>query len=95
MPVCHNPADIDRGVCCLIVLAAARPELGRCRRQSCEVSTMEHRPKTRLDQVRDAIRLTHDSMRTEESSVAWITRYILFHNQRHPTRWPAKQSRPF
>ena len=45
---------------------------------------MEQRPKKLLDQVRDAIRLKHYSIRTEESSVTWIKRSILFHNTRHP-----------
>jgi len=45
---------------------------------------MEQRPKKLLDQVRDAIRLKHYSPRTEDSYVAWIRRYILFHNKRHP-----------
>ena len=44
---------------------------------------MEQRPKKLLDQVRDAIRLKHYSVPTEEARVAWITRYILFHNKRH------------
>jgi integron integrase len=48
------------------------------------VSTLEHRPKKLLDYVRDAIRLKHDSIRTEESSVTWIKRSILFYNTRHP-----------
>jgi Phage integrase, N-terminal SAM-like domain len=42
---------------------------------------MEHRPKKLLDQVREAIRLKHYSIRTEESYVTWIKRYILFHNK--------------
>ena len=42
------------------------------------------RPQKRLDQVRDVIRLKHDSYRTEETYVQWIRRYILVHNQRHP-----------
>lgn len=45
---------------------------------------MESRPKKLLDQVRDAIRLKHYSYRTEQSYVAWVRRYILFHNKRHP-----------
>jgi site-specific recombinase XerD len=45
---------------------------------------MEPRPQTRLDHVRDAIRLTHDSRHTEEASVTWITRFICFHDTRHP-----------
>jgi integron integrase len=48
------------------------------------VSTMEKRPKKPLDQVREAVRLRHYSIRTEESYVAWIKRYILFHHKRHP-----------
>jgi hypothetical protein len=42
---------------------------------------MERCPKKRLDQVCHAVRLKHDSMRTEESFVTWITRYMLFHNK--------------
>jgi site-specific recombinase XerD len=45
---------------------------------------MEHRPKKLLDQVRDAIRLKHYSIRTGESYVTWIKRYIFFHNKQHP-----------
>lgn len=37
-----------------------------------------------LDRVRHAIRARHYSLRTEEAYVAWIRRYILFHNKRHP-----------
>ena len=42
------------------------------------------RPKKLLDQVRDARRLKHYSIHTEEAYVNWIKRYILFHNKRHP-----------
>jgi integron integrase len=45
---------------------------------------MEKPPKKLLDQVRDAIRLRHYSIRTEESYVTWISRFILFHDKRHP-----------
>jgi len=37
-----------------------------------------------LDQVRDAIRTKHYSLRTEKTYVDWIRRFILFHNKRHP-----------
>ncbi len=42
-----------------------------------------------LDQVHDAIRLKHYSIRTEEADVDWIKRFILFHKTpegsvRHP-----------
>jgi Phage integrase, N-terminal SAM-like domain len=36
-----------------------------------------------LDQVRQAIRVRHYSLRTEEAYVQWIKRFILFHNKRH------------
>jgi hypothetical protein len=37
-------------------------------------------PKKLLDQVRDAIRLKHYSIRTEQAYVNWIKRYIILHN---------------
>jgi site-specific recombinase XerD len=45
---------------------------------------METQPKRLLDQVRDAIRVKHYSIRTEEAYVDWIKRFILFHDKRHP-----------
>jgi integron integrase len=43
----------------------------------------QNKPKL-LDQVRDVIRRKHFSIRTEQSYVDWIRRFILFHNKRHP-----------
>ena len=40
--------------------------------------------KKLLDQMSDAIRLKHYSLRTEETYLDWVRRYILFHNKRHP-----------
>jgi site-specific recombinase XerD len=37
-----------------------------------------------LDQVRDIIRRRHYSIRTEQTYIDWIKRFILFHNKRHP-----------
>ena len=37
-----------------------------------------------LNQVREAIRMRHYSIRTEEAYVGWIKRCILFHGKRHP-----------
>ncbi len=37
-----------------------------------------------LDQAREALRRKHYSLRTEESYVGWMKRYIRFHNKRHP-----------
>lgn len=44
---------------------------------------MSNEPRL-LDQVRNAIRLKHYSMRTEQTYIGWIKRYIYFHNKRHP-----------
>ena len=37
-----------------------------------------------LEQVREAIRVRHYSVRTEQTYVGWIKRFILFHGKRHP-----------
>lgn len=42
------------------------------------------RPKKLLEQVADLMRIKHYSLRTEESYISWIKRYIFFHNKRHP-----------
>lgn len=43
-------------------------------------------PKPRLlDQLRGAIRVRGYSPRTERAYVAWVRRFILFHNKTHPT----------
>jgi|GEM_PF-4328044 len=39
---------------------------------------------TLLDRVKEWIRVQHDSLRTEEASVSWSTRYILFHQKTQP-----------
>lgn len=43
----------------------------------------ERRPRL-LDEVRDAIRRRHYSIRTEQAYIQWIRRFILFHGKRHP-----------
>jgi len=45
---------------------------------------MPDNPPKLLDQVRDRIRTKHYSLRTEQSYVQWIRRYILFNGKRHP-----------
>jgi len=37
-----------------------------------------------LDVYRDALRVKHYSPRTEDTYVAWVKNFILFHNKRHP-----------
>ena len=56
---------------------------------------MEATPRKLLDQVRDAIRLKHYSIRTEQAYVNWIKRYIYFHNVRHPAEMGAPEVQAF
>jgi integron integrase len=42
------------------------------------------RPGRLLEQVREVIRLKHYSIRTEQSYLHWIKRYIVFNGKRHP-----------
>jgi integron integrase len=41
-------------------------------------------PPRLLDQVRQRLRVRHYSLRTEQAYVAWIRRFILANNKRHP-----------
>ncbi len=40
--------------------------------------------QTLLDRARDILRVQHDSIRTERSSINWMRRYLFFHDTRHP-----------
>ncbi len=44
---------------------------------------MDAKPRL-LDLVRDRIRARHFSIRTEQTYLGWIRRFILFHDKRHP-----------
>jgi len=57
--------------------------------QSCERS-----PRL-LDQVRNVIRCKHYSIRTEQSYVDWIKRYIYFHKKQHPKDMGERQISEF
>ena len=52
-------------------------------------------PPKLLDQVRNLIRLKHYSIRTEETYVGWIKRYIFFHKKRHPKEMGEKEISEF
>ena len=41
-------------------------------------------PPKLLDRLRDACRVRHYSIRTEDAYHAWCRRFVLFHNKRHP-----------
>ena len=53
------------------------------------------RPPRFLDRVRQALQTRHYSRRTEKTYVAWIRRYILFHNKRHPMEMGAAEVTQF
>lgn len=48
----------------------------------CDMST--DKPPTVIDVVRENIRLRHYSLRTEQTYIGWIRRYISFCGRRHP-----------
>ena len=56
---------------------------------------MPDRPRKLLDAVRETIRLKHYSPRTEEAYVHWITRFVRFHNKRHPREMAAAEIEAF
>ena len=45
---------------------------------------MTSQPPRLLDRVRAVLRRKQYSLRTEEASVSWIKRFVLFHDKRHP-----------
>jgi integron integrase len=53
-----------------------------------------HPPKL-LKLVSDVIRTRHYSLRTEETYIAWIKRFILFHNKRHPSEMGGEEVAEF
>lgn len=55
---------------------------------------IENKPRL-LDQVRDKLRLKHYSYRTEQSYIAWIKRFIFFHNKQHPDTMGEKEVESF
>lgn len=54
-----------------------------------------NQPPKLLDQVRDKLRVKHYSIRTEQSYVDWIKRYILFHGKQHPKNLGARDLEAF
>lgn len=55
---------------------------------------MSESPKL-LDQVRECIRVKHYSIRTENTYVDWIKRFILFHHKRHPKEMRSSEVEAF
>jgi hypothetical protein len=84
-----------KAACCSLFLAFASDNA----LQSCMQSMLSGAPEQGkvklLDQVREAIRLKHYSLRTEQTYLDWIKRFILFHGKRHPKAMGAEEVRQF
>jgi len=52
-------------------------------------------PKKLLDQVHDKIRFKHYSLSTENTYLAWIKQFILYHGKRHPAEMGAAEVEAF
>jgi integron integrase len=52
-------------------------------------------PPRLLDQVRDALRRRHYSIRTEQAYLDWMKRFILFHHKKHPRDMGAQEVERF
>ena len=48
-----------------------------------------------LDQERDRVRVKHYSMRTEDTYLQWIRRFIFFHGKKHPREMSGPQVEVF
>jgi len=48
-----------------------------------------------LDQVRDRLRVKHYGMRTEDTYLQWIRRFIFFHGRKHPREMGGPQVEAF
>ncbi|MDR2154383.1 MAG: integron integrase [Burkholderiaceae bacterium] len=56
---------------------------------------MDSKPPKLLDQLRQAIRVRHYSIRTENAYCDWARRFILFHGKRHPREMAAGEVTAF
>ena len=52
---------------------------------------MDRPPKKLIQKIREIVRLKNYSIRTEQSYVGWIRRYILFHQKQHPKDMGARE----
>ena len=94
-PLCCPLIEPGHGTC-PSTRPALKASIRRCR--SAALATLPGQlesgppepPKPRLlDRVRQALRARHLSRRTEEAYVAWIRRFIVFHDKRHPAEMGA------
>ena len=60
--------------------------------KSATSSAPSGRRPLRSDSICEPTRLLHYSIRTEEAYVGWCTRFILFHDKRHPSEMVGRRS---
>src|SRR6266446_337827 len=59
------------------------------------MSQRQLQPPRLLEQMRAVIRARHYSLRTEETYLGWVKRFILFHGKRHPRDMGAQEVQQF
>ena len=59
------------------------------------MSQNQLQPPRLLEQMRVVIRARHYSLRTEETYLGWVKRFILFHGKRHPRDMGAQEVQQF
>ena len=59
------------------------------------MSQSQLQPPRLLEQMRAMIRARHYSLRTEETYLGWVKRFILFHGKRHPRDMGAQEVQQF
>jgi len=59
------------------------------------MSQSQLQPPRLLEQMRAVIRARHYSLRTEETYLGWVKRFILFHGKRHPRDMGAQEVQQF
>jgi hypothetical protein len=59
------------------------------------MTSQEPAPPKLLIRMRDALRVEHYGIRTEQSYLDWARRFILFHHKRHPAEMGAAEVNAF
>jgi integron integrase len=59
------------------------------------IDVIQPSPPRLLDRMRDALRVRHYSLRTEQSYLNWCKRYMFFHGKRHPQEMGAVEVEAF
>jgi integron integrase len=59
------------------------------------ITAVHNEKREVLERMRQAIRIRHYSLRTEEAYLAWIKRFIIFHDKKHPKDMGASEIQQF